>query len=133
MHTPRFPSNIFSIHYLCVNNDVSVEFIANYVFVKKSKSKNIGSRSSEWKTLHDQRWHAPTLSLWYKFYHSLPNVYSSSINNGVWHTRLAHPSNKFFDWLVNHYLHQNVSTKRKGFCVVCPLAKDKNYLFLNMY
>lgn len=121
----KVPSNLLSIHHLRGDNDLIIEFGIDSFFVKKAHTEKILAQGAVGEVLYKINGDVlDTLSFGIVSSYADPWAYTSSVTNSVWHTRLAHHSNKFFDILVHKSMLPYITAKNKSLCFVFPLAKS---------
>lgn len=103
-------------------NHLSVEFLANSFSSKKAQMKEIVALGSITNGLYNLKTVSTSSTLSVGF-STIPRAYTGITSCDLWHSRLAHPSNKVLHLLAKNICLPTLDIKNKSFCSICPLAK----------
>lgn len=120
IHVPSLKKNLLSVHMLCDDNDVVVEFTKSNVFVKVQVSRTTLLQGTERTGLYE----IPARSE-----NALVASVGERTSADCWHKRLGHPNQQISKKLISDF-HLPLSSKILNVCEDCVVSKTHKFPFM---
>lgn len=124
LHVPHLNKNLISVSLLCKKNDIFIEFLSDCFFVKDLKTGELlirGRNKNDLYELHDSIQNS-TISC-------KPVVFSSSVENKLWHKRLGHLALKTLNFMLSSFSLGKLMSSLGQECNSCQCCKSHKIPF----